>query len=143
MRTLAKEADAPRGLAETLRDSQPTALLNLSEGARQSHDGVSQQFPDEDPRGIVRRNEVGNRRAVLIVRGNESGTETALLTGGLLPGLVTMLHSDDYVSLLVPLVDVSVSLGGLFQWIASVNDRSHLLRLNQLSEENQVFSPFA
>ena len=35
-----------------------------------------------------------------------------------------MLHSYDYISLLVPFFNVPVSLGNLFQRIASVYDRS-------------------
>jgi len=59
-----------------------------------------------------------------------SGHTSALL------GFVIMSHSYDYISLFVPFFDIPVSLGSLFQRIASINDRFYLPRLNQLFEEN-------
>ena len=50
-----------------------------------------------------------------------------------------MLHSDDDISLFVPCFDIPVSLGNLFQRIASIDDRFYLPRLNKLPEENQIF----
>ncbi len=47
-----------------------------------------------------------------------------------------MLQSDDYISIFVSFVDIPVSLGNLFQRIASINDRFYLSRLNKLFEEN-------
>lgn len=43
-----------------------------------------------------------------------------------------MFHSYDYISLFVPFFDIPVSLGSLFQRIASINDRFYLSRLNSL-----------
>ena len=54
-----------------------------------------------------------------------------------------MCHSDDDISLFVSCVDVPVSLGNVFQWIASIDDRLYLPRLNQLFEKNEVFSLWA
>ncbi len=51
-------------------------------------------------------------------------------------GFVVMLHSYDYISLFVSFVDIPVSLGSLFQRIASIYDRFYLSRLNNLFEEN-------
>ena len=50
-------------------------------------------------------------------------------------GCVGMGHRDDDIALFVSGVDVAVSLGDLFQRIASINDRVDLPRLNQLFEE--------
>jgi hypothetical protein len=47
-----------------------------------------------------------------------------------------MFHSDDYISLFAPFLDIPVSLGNLFQGIASIYDRFYLPRLNKLFEEN-------
>ncbi len=47
-----------------------------------------------------------------------------------------MLHSYDYISLFAPCFDMPVSLGSLFQRIASIYDRFYLPRLTKLSEEN-------
>jgi hypothetical protein len=55
---------------------------------------------------------------------------------------VVRYHSDDYISLFAPLVNISMSLYDLFQRISSIYDRSYLFCLNQLFEENQVFSSF-
>ena len=41
-------------------------------------------------------------------------------------------HENHYISLLVPCVDIPVSLGSLFQWVAAIDDRFYLSRLNQL-----------
>ena len=46
-----------------------------------------------------------------------------------------MFQSYDYISLLVSLIDIPVSLGDLFQRIASVNDRFYLSSLNKLFME--------
>ncbi len=50
-----------------------------------------------------------------------------------------MFHSDDYISLFVSFFDIPVSLGSLFQRIASIYDRFYLPRLNQLCEEDKIF----
>ena len=55
-------------------------------------------------------------------------------------GFVIMLHSYDHIPLFVPCFDVPVSLGSLFQRIASVYNRLYLSRLNELFEVNQIFS---
>ena len=46
-------------------------------------------------------------------------------------------HSDDYVSLFVPFVDIPVSLGNLFQRIASIYNRFYLSRFNNLLESSK------
>jgi hypothetical protein len=46
--------------------------------------------------------------------------------------LSVVSHSDDYVSLLMPFLDVPEGLGSLFQRIASIDDRFQLSRLNKL-----------
>ena len=51
-------------------------------------------------------------------------------------GFAIMFHSNDYISLFVSCFDIPVSLGNLFQRIASIDDRFYLSRLNQLFEEN-------
>jgi hypothetical protein len=48
---------------------------------------------------------------------------------------VDMGHRDDDVALFVSGVDIPVSLGNVFQRIASINDRFYLSRLNQLFED--------
>ena len=47
-----------------------------------------------------------------------------------------LCHRDDDIALFVSCVDVPVSLGNVFQRIASIDDRLYLPRLNQLCEEN-------
>ena len=47
-----------------------------------------------------------------------------------------MFQSYDYISLFVSFIDIPVSLGSLFQWISSINDRFYISRLNKLFEEN-------
>jgi len=47
-----------------------------------------------------------------------------------------MLHRNDYTSLFLSCFDVSVRLGSLFQWIASVYDRIYLPRLGKFFEED-------
>ena len=54
------------------------------------------------------------------------------LYGSELLGFLAMFHSDHHISLFVPLLDVPEGLGGLFQGIASIDNRSELSRLNQL-----------
>ena len=53
-----------------------------------------------------------------------------------------MLHRNDYTSLFLSCFDVSVRLGSLFQWIASVYDRIYLPRLGKFFEEDQIFRLF-
>jgi hypothetical protein len=48
---------------------------------------------------------------------------------------VGMGHRDDDIALFVSCVDVAVSLGNVFQRIASIDDRLDLPRLNQLFED--------
>ena len=50
-----------------------------------------------------------------------------------------MAHSDDHASPFVPFVDIPVSIGHLFQGIASIYDRFYLSRFNKLFEEDQIF----
>ena len=45
-------------------------------------------------------------------------------------GLAIVPHSDDYISLFVPLFDIPMSLDNVLQRIASINDRFYLPRLN-------------
>jgi len=47
-----------------------------------------------------------------------------------------MFQSYYYISSFVPFFNIAMSLGNLFQRIASVNDRFYLSRLNKLFEEN-------
>lgn len=54
-----------------------------------------------------------------------------------------VFHRDDDITLLVPLVDVPMSLGHLFERVASINDRSELSGFNQASQVCQVFGPLA
>ena len=46
------------------------------------------------------------------------------------------LHSYDYISLFEPFVNITVSLGSLFQRIAFIDDRFYFSCLDQLFEEN-------
>jgi hypothetical protein len=62
---------------------------------------------------------------------------------GALLGFVIKFHSYDYISLFVSFIDISVSLGHLFQGITSINDQFYLPRLNKLFEENLIVSLFA
>ena len=52
-------------------------------------------------------------------------------------------HCDDDISLFASCFHIAVRLGGLFQRITSIDDRSDPPRLNQLFEENKVFRLFA
>jgi hypothetical protein len=54
-----------------------------------------------------------------------------------------MGHRDDDIALFVSCFDIPVSLGNLFQRIASIDDRLYLSRLDQLFEELEVFRVFA
>ena len=51
-------------------------------------------------------------------------------------GFVIMFHRYDYISLFVSCFDIPVSLGNLFQRVASIDDRFYLPRFNKLFEEN-------
>ena len=55
-------------------------------------------------------------------------------------GVVVLHHRDDDIALFVSCFDIAVSLGNLFQWIASINDRSDLSRFNEFFEEHEIFS---
>lgn len=48
---------------------------------------------------------------------------------------VITFHSYYYISLFVPFFNIAMSLGNLFQRIASIYDRFYLSRLNKLFEE--------
>ena len=48
-------------------------------------------------------------------------------------------HSDDDISLFMPLFDIAVRLGDLLQRINPVYDRFDLSRLDQLCEEDKIF----
>ena len=47
-----------------------------------------------------------------------------------------MFQSYNYISRFLPFFNIAMSLGSLFQRIASINDRFYLPRLNKLFEEN-------
>ena len=49
-------------------------------------------------------------------------------------GFAVMFHNNYHIPLLVPLVDVPVSLNDLFERIASIDDSLELSRLNQFFE---------
>ena len=53
-----------------------------------------------------------------------------------LSSFFVMFHSNDYIALFVPFIDIPVSLDNLFQRIASVNDRFYLPRLSEFFEVN-------
>src|SRR5512135_115141 len=53
-------------------------------------------------------------------------------------GLAVLFQSQDYVSLFTPGVDIPVGIGGLLQWIASIDDRFYSFRLDKRSETNQI-----
>ena len=61
----------------------------------------------------------------------------------LLSVVVVLRHRDDDIALLVSLVDIPMRLGGLFQRIAPIDDRSYHSRLNQLFEEDETFGLLA
>ena len=65
------------------------------------------------------------------------------VNGNALSGFAIVSHSDDDISLFVSCVDIPVSLGNLFQRIASISDRLKRPLLNQLKEESQIFLLFA
>ena len=48
--------------------------------------------------------------------------------------LLVMFHSYDHIPLFMPFVYVSVSLDNLFQWVASIDNRLYLSRLDKPSE---------
>ena len=52
------------------------------------------------------------------------------------PAYLRKPKSYDYISLFASCFDIPVSLGSLFQRIASIYDRFYLSRLNKLFEEN-------
>ena len=52
---------------------------------------------------------------------------------------VVARHGDYYISRFLPWFNIAMSLGNLFQRIASVDDRFYRFRLNKLFEENQLF----
>ena len=51
---------------------------------------------------------------------------------------VILFHRYDDIPLFVPLIDILVGLGSLFQWIALIYDRFYLSGLNKLLEKNQI-----
>jgi hypothetical protein len=53
-----------------------------------------------------------------------------------------MRHNDDDMSLFVSCFDIAVSLGGLFQRIASIYDRFYLPRLHKRFDESEIFGSF-
>ena len=55
---------------------------------------------------------------------------------------VLLPYGDDDIAFFVSRVDVSVRLDHTLQWIAPVDDRFDLSRLDQLSDENQIFHVF-
>ena len=68
------------------------------------------------------------------------GFEGCALRG--LSGFVIRHNGNDYISLLVPYVNIPVRLGNLFKRICSVYGRFQLPRLDKLFEKNKVFSVF-
>lgn len=50
-----------------------------------------------------------------------------------------LVHNDDDIPLFVPCFHIAMSFGNAFQWIASIYDRLELSRLNELSEEDEIF----
>src|SRR5215471_642108 len=52
--------------------------------------------------------------------------------------VMALLHSDDDISLFVPLVNIPVGLDDLLQGIASINDRFDLARFNQFFQEVEI-----
>ena len=50
-----------------------------------------------------------------------------------------MRHSYYYISFFASCFDIPVSLGSLFQRIASINDRFYLPRLSKFFEEGKIF----
>jgi hypothetical protein len=59
-----------------------------------------------------------------------------------LSGSVSVLHSHDYISYCVPLVNIPISLSSLVQRIASIYGQSYLSRLDKLFERQQMFRTF-
>ena len=57
-----------------------------------------------------------------------------------LSGLVVMFDGYDDIALFLACFDIPVSLGNLFQRIASINDRFYPSGLDQLLEENQILT---
>src|ERR1700730_13033421 len=53
-------------------------------------------------------------------------------------GVIVVLHSNDDVSLFVPLVNIPVSLDNLLQGIASINDRFDLARFNEFFQGDEI-----
>src|SRR5579884_455207 len=52
--------------------------------------------------------------------------------------MIKLLHSNDDISLFVPLVHIPVSLNDLLQWITSINDRFDLARFHELFEVYKI-----
>ena len=77
-----------------------------------------------------------NPATIAALRGDISAIRFVISIPPNLLAFVIMFHSYDYISLFVPFFDIPVSLGNLFQRIASINDRFYLSRLNKLFEEN-------
>src|SRR2546421_8673336 len=51
-----------------------------------------------------------------------------------------MIHRDDDISLFVSCVDVAVSLGNVFQWIASIDDRLDCRRTHKFAKGGRYAS---
>ena len=50
-----------------------------------------------------------------------------------------MFYRDDNIPFFVSCIDIAVRLDHVFKWIAPVDDRLDLPRLDQLFDEDQVF----
>lgn len=61
---------------------------------------------------------------------------------GALPGFSIWFRSYDYAALYVSIFNTPVRLGGLLQRIASIHGRFYPPGLNNLFEEDQIFSLF-
>ena len=66
-----------------------------------------------------------------------------LIMLGVLLGFVVSFQGDYNISRFLPGFDIPVSIGSLFQRIASIDDGFYLSRLNQLFEDNQIFTLLA
>jgi hypothetical protein len=117
-----------------LQDVQPVkALLACGGVTRTCHllpwvPGRPSTEPGKVARKGTRRYKQGNSGWVAKIPRSRRGSAWL--------GAVAMFHSDDDMSLLVPLFDVAVSLDNLLQRITPVNDRSYLSRLNKFLEED-------
>ncbi|GHO99931.1 hypothetical protein KSF_099790 [Reticulibacter mediterranei] len=62
----------------------------------------------------------------------------AISLAQVLLSMFMLLHSNDDISLFVPLVNIPVSLDDLLQGITSINDRFDLACFNQFFQEDEI-----